>query len=237
MKTKKDCIRKLITVDEYVSLNEIESSCNMKRSLAKKYLGELKSKGELREAGRGYYTTRSNDYKWIESSRTQTIKKIIKRHYPDIKFIVWNTMDLQEFFRHTQTHGITFIETEKDAMYPIYELLLKSYRMTIIERKTRLYYNSIDFYVKPIVIRQLIVRSPIKNTFPMMEKLIIDIYKDMRKYGYISEEDYWEMCNEYETRYIVHYGDLITYLKRRKCFTEYIEQATANRVFTKVTNG
>ncbi|MGE3062729.1 MAG: DUF6577 family protein [bacterium] len=235
--TKKDCLIRQIGLSGYASLRQIESSCDIKGTLAKKYIGDLKRLKRVFDAGRGYYSNKREEYEIIPCSRTKAIIKLIKKKFPEIRFMVWNTLELQEFYEHTQTKGVTIIETEKDAVLPVYEWIHRNYREAVVGKKGKKYYEEVRLSSKPVILRVLIERAPITGNRPRMEKLIIDIDKDIERYGYMTREDYWEMCREYEKRYKVRYGDLISYLRRKKNYTKYLRQIMQRGIFRPVING
>ncbi|PIV54635.1 hypothetical protein COY52_12600 [Candidatus Desantisbacteria bacterium CG_4_10_14_0_8_um_filter_48_22] len=216
---KKEVIKKYTESHKYFSLSQIVKETNLNKKILKDYLSIFKKEKRVFSAGQGIYSSIKETFELVEDSRTYTLLKHLKKNFPYTDFLIWNTRQLQSLYHHTQLHHITFIDVEKDAILPFYEKISKEYIETVIEKRSRAYYNSFNIKLNPVVIRRLVSRSlkPKNNHIPQAEKVLVDLFMDVDKYKYISSSDYWKVWEELYPRYRIDIGFVYNYAKRRGC--------------------
>ncbi|MBU1090297.1 MAG: DUF977 family protein, partial [Candidatus Omnitrophica bacterium] len=157
---KKEFINNYVKNQRYFSLSEVVKASGVSQPLAKKYLHELKASGDIFSAGKGIYSSVSKTFITEEKSRVAEIRQLLSREFPDLDFIIWNTLSFQPYYHHQQTHHITFVEVEYDAIHPIFNKISRAYRYVLIEKASRVAPKDFDITKDPIVIRLLVKRSP-----------------------------------------------------------------------------
>jgi hypothetical protein len=150
--------------------------------------------------------------------------RFIKKKFPYTDFVIWDTKTLQSFYHHTQTHHITFVEVEKEAVMSVYESLYEKHPNVLKEKQSNAFYKDFDVKRDPIIVRGLITRSPRDRHTPALEKILVDMFMDMDKYNYISLSDYLEIWKDLVRRYRINIGFLHSYSKRRLCRTTLFSQ-------------
>ncbi len=187
---------------------------------------DLKKKNIIKSVRRGYYTISSKPhFEPLLSTELIKFSKSFIEKYQDVKYCVWETDWLNEFLQHQTSKRILIIEIEKEFVESLYFLLKDTF-------ENDLYFNpkdkTIDFYITessyPIVIKNLITRSPIEsrtvNDFkvstPFLEKILVDLFADERLYYLYNGS---ELINIYEnaiTNYTINFTKLFSYAKRRE---------------------
>lgn len=233
--SKKELIREYAKSHRYFSLTEIVKATGTTKKLAKKYLNELKQKGITFSAGRGFYSSIEKEFKWEEKNRVIEIKQLLKKHYPELDFLIWNTLYFQPYYHHQQTHNITFVEVESDAIHPVADRISGDYRFVMIEKASRLAPESFDITHDPIVIRQLIKKSPRVKHTPTLEKMLIDLFVIKDKYGTMSDNDYWELWSSIDSLFRINISSLIAYAKARRYLRSILSQLVDNQHINEVS--
>jgi len=215
---KKAIIKEYALKHRYFSLSQIVRDLKLKRKTAIDYLFQLKNEETIFDAGYGFYSSISKRFILPTISREQDIAQFLKREFPALTdFVVWDTKSLQSFYHHTQTHHITFVEVDKEAILSVYESLYVKFRNVLKESHSKVFYKSFDVRLDPVVVRNLVSRSPISGHIPALEKILIDMFMDLDKYAYISKFDYREIWRNLLKDYRMDIRIIKSYSKRRKC--------------------
>ncbi len=224
---KKELVREYIKNHRYFSLSQIVRDTGLKRKLAKDYLSQLKPAEAVFDAGYGYFSSVSERFVFPRVERVDEIKRFIKKEFPEVGFVIWDTKIFAPFYHHTQTHHITFVEVEKEALFSVHEKLYGEYRNVLKETRTQDFFGRFDVRRDPIVVRGLLSRSPREDHEPSLEKIMVDMFVDIDKYKYIGHFDYFELWRDLIRSYRINIGALYNYSKRRRCskalFSELID--------------
>ena len=234
---KKELIEEYVKKNRYCSLNEIVKLTGLGRPTAIKYLQQLKSEKVIFSAGRGFYTSVSKEFVYQKNSRVVKIYQLIKKEFPDLDFVIWNTLYFQPYYHHQQTHNITFVEIEYDGVHPVADKISQFYRHIFVETKSRDCPPGFDITKDPIVVRRLIRRSPRNGNDPSLEKMLIDLYVIKNKYKTMPDADYWELWRTVYSLYRINFPELIDYALRRRNMRAMIAQLIDNTEVSKVING
>ena len=227
MLNKKELVREYIKKHRYFSLSQIVRDAGFKRKLAKDYLSQLKPEGAVFDAGYGYFSSVSERFIFPHVERADEIKRLIKKEFPEVDFLIWDTKIFAPFYHHTQTHHITFVEVEKEGLFSVHEKLYGKYRNVLKEMRTQDFFGRFDVRRDPIVVRGLLSRSPREDHQPSLVKVLVDMFVDLDKYKYIGRFDYFELWRDLIRSYRINIGALYNYSKRRRCakvlFSELID--------------
>ncbi len=234
---KKDLIREYVKKHRYFSLAEVIKETGLNSQVTKNYLHAFKIEGIVFSAGGGIYSSVAKEFSCPENSRVAQIKRIIKKEFPLLDFIVWNTLCFQGYYHHMQTHNITFVEVEQDGILPVSERIARSYRFLFVEKKGHTFNPSFNITKDPIIIRPLISRSPRNGHNPRLEKLLVDLFIIKDKYMTMPNADYWELWRQMYSLYRINFGELISYARRRKNLKAIFPQLIDTIGINKVTFG
>jgi len=225
---KKEFIGKYAKDHRYFSLSDVVKASETGCPLAKKYLHELKAAGIVFSAGRGMYSSVSKTFPLEEKSRVAGIRQMLSREFPDLDFIIWNTLSFQPYYHHQQTHHITFVEVEYDAIHVVYSKISRDYRHVLIEKTSRVAPKDFDITKDPIIIRLMLKNSPRQGHAATLEKILVDLFVIKDKYLTMPNSDYWELWRSLDSFYRVNVTDIIRYAKARRYFRELYSQLIDN---------
>lgn len=234
---KKELVREYIKKNRYFNLAGVIKETGLGIQVAKNYLHAFKSEGIIFSAGGGIYSTVAKEFSCPENSRVAQIRRIIRKEFPLLDFIVWNTLCLQGYYHHMQTHNITFVEVEQDGIQPVADRIARSYRFVSVEKKSRVFSANFDITKDPVIVRALISRSPRQKHNPRLEKLLVDLFIIKDKYNTMPDADYWELWRQIYSLYRINFGELIDYTRRRKNLKALIPQVIDNIRIDKVIFG
>ena len=158
----------------------------------------------------------------------EVIRQFLKKNYPLVDFLIWDTKTFAPLYHHTQTHHITFVEVEKDLVFPVHEHLYSKYRGVLKERREKSFFVGFDVTLDPVVVRAIPSRSPREGNTPALEKILVDMYLDIDKYAYIGHSDYFELWRDLVRLYRINIRELIGYSNRRKCSRTLFSQLVDN---------
>ena len=225
---KKDIVKNYVKKHRYFSLSQIIEETNFDKKLIKDYLFQLKEEKSVYDAGYGYYSTVAQKFPFEPIRRVETIRQEIKKKYPLIDFLIWDTKLFAPLYHHTQTHHITFVEVETEAVFPVYDYLDSKHRFVLKEKRVKSFFAGFDVTRDPVVIRVIPSRSPRDGNVPALEKILVDMYLDLNKYNYIAQSDYFELWWDLVRLYRINIGELLNYSRRRRCLRTLIPQLTDN---------
>ena len=226
---KKSSLKEYIQKHRYFALSQVVKDLGMERRLAKEYLFELKQAGNVFDAGYGYYSSVAETFTFPKVSRIESVRQFIKKQFPEVECVVWDTKIFAPFYHHTQTHHITFVEVEKDLVFDVHQSLYAKFEAVQQERRVRSALEAFDVTTNPIVVRKLFSRSPHEGAVPALEKILVDMYVDLDRYNYIGQSDYLELWREMIHSYRINIGHLVAYSKRRKCLRTLFLQLVDNK--------
>lgn len=234
---KKELVNKYIKNNRYFNLAGVIKETGLSNQVAKNYLHAFKVKGIIFSAGGGIYSSVAKEFSCPGNSRVAQIRRIIKKEFPLLDFVIWNTLYFQGYYHHMQTHSITFVEVEQDAVQPVAERISRSYRFVFVEKKSKVFGANFNITKDPVIVRTLISRSPREGNNPRLEKLLVDLFIIKDKYRTMPDADYWELWRQMYSLYRISFGELIDYARRRKNLKALMPQVIDNLKINKVTFG
>jgi len=225
---KKALVREYIKKHRYFSLSQIIHDVNFEKKLVKDYLFQLKQEKIVFEAGYGFFSNVAEKFPFMAVRRVEVIRQCLKKNYPLVDFLIWDTKIFAPLYHHTQTHHITFVEVEKDLVFSVHEHLYGKYRGVLKERRVKSFFAGFDVTLDPVVVRAMPSRSPREGNIPALEKILVDMYLDIDKYAYIGHSDYFELWWDLVRLYRINIRELIGYSRRRKCSRQLFPQLIEN---------
>ena len=225
---KKELVREYIKKHRYFSLLQIVQKTNLEKKLVKDYLFQLKDEKIVYDAGYGFFSTVAQEFPFEDVRRVEIIRQDLKKNYPLVDFLIWDTKIFAPLYHHTQTHHITFVEVEKDLVFSVHEHLYGKYRGVLKEKRVKSFFAGFDVTLDPVVVRAMPSRSPREGNIPALEKILVDMYLDIDKYLYIGHSDYFELWWDLVDLYRINIGELIGYSRRRKCLRRLFPQLIEN---------
>ncbi len=193
-------------------------------------IGILKSNNAIKEIEKDKYIVVTKlIYQYKEKNEEKAMYKLIKKEYPEVNFIIWNTDILNEFTLHYVISNYIIIEVEKIAIDLVVNLLknnyLKKYTIItqdIINNNRELYSNTENI----IVVKPLHIKSPLKieedKKYISIEKIMLDLYVDKLYIQYQGKELETIYENIFE-KYDIDLKRLMKYAEKRTDIKKYKE--------------
>jgi len=234
---KRELVKEFVHKHRYFTLEDVVKATGGSNQLAKNYLQDLKQAGIVFSAGRGVYSSVTKEFQLVEKNRVAEIRQLLKKKFPHLNFLVWNTLCFQPYYHHQQTHNITFVEVESDAILSVVDEISHKYRFVMIEKASCVASKDFDITRDPIVVKLLIKSSPRKGHIPTLEKMLVDLFMIKNKYATMQDSDYWELWRSIDELFRVNIGVLITYARARRYLRDILLQLTDNVGLSNVTFG
>ena len=234
---KRELVKEFAHKHRYFTLKEVVKASGASNQLTKNYLQELKQAGIVFSAGKGFYSSVAKEFRLTEKSRVVKIRQLLKKQLPYLDFLAWNTLYFQPYHHHQQTHNITFVEVELDAIRSVADMISHEYRSVLIEKAGRAAPKNFDITHNPIVVRRLIKRLSYQGHVPTLEKMLVDLFVIKNKYSTMQDSDYWDLWRSIDKLFRVNIGNLISYARARRYFRDMLLQLNDNIGFNNVTFG
>ena len=162
----------------------------------------------------------SYDYK---SDITKDIDSFLSKKYPDIKMVIWETRQLNEWLNLLLAVNVIYIEVEKDFVDYVFSTVNDIYGKSQIvllnpDESTLSKYLREDL----IVIKTLYSKSPLskKDRKIKLEKLAVDTFCDAHSLGSRGITD---VLHGIRDNYAINVDKMLSYAARRRVKKEILE--------------
>lgn len=186
---------------------------------------DLKKKNIIQQIKSGIYTVHVKKEFLLQQERSLwrfLFNFGVDAGYP--KLCIWNTQVLERLSEHHNQKNRIIIEVKPSAIDRIYNSLSKTTGYIP-------YIHSIDTSVpapedtskRPVVIKRLIPRSPIKTVyldlidfpFPTLEKILVDTLMETNTKDELQHKQLIEMFDKALSTYVIDFSKLYNYADRR----------------------
>ncbi len=158
-------------------------------------------------------------YQHPEELFINRLSKIFTRQYAQINYCIWSSAWLYDFTIHQPTQFFYIFETESDMVETAFNLFKDNEFKAFLNPDEQ----SIQLYVmgqkKPVIVKQLITRSPLvktkKTKRPSIEKMLVDVYTDKKQFYFIQGEEIKNIFKFSFDKYTVNIPKLLNYAERR----------------------
>ncbi len=194
---------------------------NFSESYAKKTLYKNIKNNEIARIGRNKYIFLNENclkiYSYKLSDEAEKINEKIKEKFPDLKFKIFELIQLNEFLNHQIAQNVIFIYVEEVLGDFVFDLLKKEYIHKILIKPTL---NDIDKYFVDnlIIIDNLTTEAPNhknKNTLVCIEQIIVDLLCNKYARAIINVNEIPDVINLITKRYVIDKSKMFRYAKRR----------------------
>jgi hypothetical protein len=182
----------------------------------KKYLYLLKKNEVLYPAGRGWYSNIQKELELSIESTNKIIKLLIEK-FSLLEFSCWSTEQLKGFFHHLPTQFVTFIYTDKDFLQSVKDFLIENdYNVYLNPHKIEAE-KFVELKTQTIILRPSISsRIPKEKNQAKIEKILVDLFMEKKKIGFIDEEEYKRIFSNVIISYRINIAEMLDYSHDRK---------------------
>jgi len=186
-------------------------------------LSEMVDNGIICRIQRGKYVLQSNSvtkkfiYKPQVNEQLQEISEKIESKFPFVKFVCFESVQLNEFLNHLIGRNIFFVLVEKDAIDFVFRYLQEEADWNILLKPNE---KEWDAYCtdNSIVMLNLISEAPkcVDEYHSMcIEQLLVDIVAEKSFKNLYSRSELQSVYNLADKSYLIDYARLLRYARRR----------------------
>jgi hypothetical protein len=226
----KSAIQGIIKGKKYFTVETIKRGLNKSRlkynsTTVNQYLYNLKTEGELFDAGRGWYATVNASLE-LNTKPVEKLKSVVAKQFPLLKFAVWSTEQLQPFEHHMMTQFTSFIYTDIDAMKPVVECLKDNdYNVYLNPQQ-----SEVAKYFEPTsatVVRQSVTEEPVEGYYATVEKILVDMFLEKDRLHLMDGAEYERIFRNLVLLHRINMPRLLRYADRRKVKASLIKDILA----------
>ena len=216
---------------KYLNQNNITyTNNNLKQSIYRLKLDDL-----IYESGRGWYSTIKEEFILNRRPIEKTIE-IINSNFPFLEFSCWSTEQLKAFFHHLPSQFVTFIYSDKDFIETLREFLENDNYNVFLNPQKKEAEKFVHFKDQTVILRPSIAhRKPKENHFARIEKIIVDLYMEVKKIGIIDKEEFKRIVENIISNSRVYLSEMLDYAHNRKIRSEMEHILYGKSMYTNAT--
>lgn len=186
---------------------------------------KLINDGKVHRIGRNKYCAEKKEYRsysHLYSDEAVKIADCIKSNHPFADFVIFETVQLNEFLNHQIGKNTIFAYVDIDVADFVYETLNTEFsEMVMLSPKPKEFHQYRS--ENTVVISRLISESPKNTDIPWqisLEKMLVDVIADRLVRETFSESEYSNIFDTAFERYIIDKSRLIRYASRRNAVSK-----------------
>ncbi|MBN2746838.1 MAG: hypothetical protein JXR34_08935 [Bacteroidales bacterium] len=186
-----------------------------------KLIFKLKNRGQLFPIKRGVYRLNAKrNFSLTADNLIQKIQNTFEKQYSEVLYSIWSSQNLHQFM-NLQPFGHFYIfETEKDILESTFYLLKENNINVFIKPNKDIIEKYIAESKNPVIIKQIISRSPLDKSqimaTPTIEKILVDIFCDRDIFYFYQGNELKNIFINTFRNYHIDYSKLLNYADRRK---------------------
>ena len=194
-------------------------------------LFDLERAHTITKIGAKKYITCGRQYSYNLSENASNIDAFLSENYPEIKYVIWESTQLNEWMNFLLSKNVIFVEVEselKDYVFNYLQEQFGRFQTVLLSPDAETLSRYIDN--NPIVVSLLFSRSPLrrKDRKIALEKLIVDLFSDKLLLSMIGTNDREEIASGITRGYSLNTTKALAYARRRRCVDQirhYLEQS------------
>lgn len=178
----------------------------------------------LIKVGTGKYQAKGNVYFYdYKSELTQNISLFLSKKYSDIKMVIWESRQLNEWLNLLLAANVIYIEVEKDLVDYVFSTVNDIFGKSqiVLLNPNR---SSLSKYLREdlIVIKTLYSKSPLskKDKKIKLEKLAVDVFCDDLS---LDTRGIIDVIHGIRDNYAINVDKMLSYAARRRVKKEILE--------------
>ncbi len=165
-------------------------------------------------------TAKKKNFSPSWSPELLTLNEIIRKAFPYIQYLVWETKLLHEFITHQPGQNILIVQPEKDICETVFNHLSILYPSKVfLEPDHEMMTRYVLRQPNNVIISRLITQSPKKINselpFPKLEKILVDVFVDKDMFYFFQGKGMIQIFENAIASYWVNEKTLIRYAGRR----------------------
>lgn len=205
----------------YFHINDLkkyfnEKSIEFKEDSLKKSIYRLKKENIITEAGRGWYSSIKEEF-ILDIKPIKKVIALIKEKFPFLEFSCWSTEQLKSFFHHLPSQFVTFVYADKDFLQSLKDFLSGNGFNVYLNPGGREAEKYVEVKNRDIILRpRVLARASKKDYFSRIEKILIDLFMEMKKINIMDKEEYKKITSNIILNYRINLAMMLDYADRRE---------------------
>jgi len=205
----------------YFHINDLkryftEKGIKFEENTLKRYLYLFKKNELIYTAGRGWYSNVKKIFE-LDTKSVEKLIRLIKDNLPLLEFSCWSTEQLKGFFQHLPTQFVTFIYTDKDFLQSVKDFLIENVYNVYLNPYKIEAEKFIELKTQTIILRpSMSSRIPKEKNWAKIEKILVDLFMEKKKIGFIDEEEYKRIFSNVIISYRINIAEMLDYSHHRK---------------------
>lgn len=158
-----------------------------------------------------------SEYHPVYSEKSLEIIKVLEKKCPDLPFVVFESVLLNEFLNHLIAQNTIFIQVEKDVSSSVFSILQNEFPGTVLYNPGKQEFAK--YWSKDcIVVLDLISQSPLSAEKPheiVAEKMLVDIVAEKIIASVFSPSELMSIFKDMLTKYRIDRRRINRYAGRR----------------------
>ena len=179
-----------------------------------RYLHEFKRAGVIYDAGRGWYSSRATPF-ILNREPVSSLVQQLNKTFPLVEFSCWSTEQIKGAMHHLLSRFVTFVNVEADSMESVWEHLRDAGWDAWLNPRGP---EAARFAVRErtVVIRRESRKSPSKEPFAPIEKLLVELCFEARDLQLMALPEFHTMLANLAGTQRIQMGTLLSYAAERK---------------------
>jgi hypothetical protein len=191
-----------------------DAELGLKDSSLKVYLSQAVQQGILHDAGRGWYSRLTEPVK-LDLQPVAKIVKLLEKKFPLLDFHCWSTLQVNPWMHHLLGKGVTFVNTDAEALEPVWECLKEAGYDAHLNPtgKAREQFTVRD---NTVVVRKRVIGAPEEAHFSQIETVLVDLKVESERLGLMDNAEVRQLTEAVVSAGRVSVPELINYATNRK---------------------
>lgn len=175
----------------------------------------------LFRVGYDEYTTSERhvlpEYRPLYTEDVLKIKNLLEEKYPELSFVMFESVVLNEFLNHQIAQNTVYVQVEKDLSAYVFDLLKQEIGSMVLYKPNRAEFSR--YWTRGcVVVLELISQAPLSSSQPheiTIEKMLVDIIADKSIEATYSPAELPEIFRNVRKNYRVDAKKMNRYAGRR----------------------
>lgn len=193
----------------------VAQGLDYKPDTVKTYLSRQKKAGRIFDAGRGWYSSLAEPYQ-LDTAPVEKLVGELKKTFPLLDFACWSTAQLNEMLRHQLAKHVQFVYVERDAINSVADWLKSHGYHTYANPGKAEIKRSFAIEGETAVVLPLTTKTPRRNGFATIEKIMVDVLADIEIFSIINIPEFMNGASGIIKSQRIDISELMKYSTRRK---------------------
>ena len=183
-------------------------------ALLREYLSTAMRGGTIHDAGRGWYSRLAEPFV-LNVEPVKALAEELAKAFPLVAFSCWSTEQVKAAMHHLLSKFVTFVNVEADAMATVWEYLRDGGWDAWLNPRGK---EAERFAVRErtVVVRREPRKSPAKEPLAPIEKVLVDLYFEVRDLRLMALADFHDMLANLAGNRRIEMALLVSYATERK---------------------